>query len=182
MATWLQVKEIKVQLDFLKKYGEDFWCKEAAWTEKEDSIYCFPPGYKSSQMPHRCLARSTELQMLILKSGTSNAAVVESLSSEKQNEYQKRFVEFYKAGLSVHHRYSKKWFENPLVFGTIANPSEFRCIAAALLLAYCSVKTDHSLFFHCIRPATEYLVQGKDTSVPLLGCCPAKRVACLNDF
>jgi hypothetical protein len=34
LATWLQVDKLKMQLQFLHKYSEGFWMKEASWSEK----------------------------------------------------------------------------------------------------------------------------------------------------
>jgi hypothetical protein len=47
VATLLHVDKLKIQLEFLSKYGKDFWLKVASWSEKEDTIYDFPPGFKS---------------------------------------------------------------------------------------------------------------------------------------
>jgi len=55
LATGLHIDELKIQLQFLAKYGKDFWLKEASWSEKQDTIYDFPPGFKSFRMAFRSL-------------------------------------------------------------------------------------------------------------------------------
>jgi hypothetical protein len=86
-----------------------------------------------------------------------------SSSPEKKEMFQKDFQNFYKAGIQTYKQYSKRWFQTPLLFGAVADPRNFRTVAAALLLGYLKelertqVSRFHSLFFLCLKPAIKFL-------------------------
>jgi len=168
VATWLQMEEIKIQLSFLSKYGKDFWFPESTWSEEQDTIYDFPPGYKSSLMTYQCLHRIEQL-LNFIHDPDLHTPMLASLSPEKKENCQKHFCMFYKAGLKVHKQYSRKWFQTPLLFGAVADPSNFREFSAAILLAYSSLKRSQgtqSLFSLCIKPAVLSIY--KERSLQLL--------------